>query len=85
MVILVEVEARSWPGRVVTVLSDEAVDGAEADTLLTTEDTMERSTRVHISHGVFLNRAAKLGMLHLLFSCRASSLGSAAIFSSKSA
>lgn len=28
----------------VSVLSDEEVDGADADTLLTTEDTMERST-----------------------------------------
>jgi hypothetical protein len=41
---LVDVEARSWPGRVVTVLSDDAVDGAEAETLLTTEETMDRST-----------------------------------------
>jgi hypothetical protein len=44
IVILVDVEARSWPGRVVTVLSDDEVDGAEAETLLTTEETMERST-----------------------------------------
>jgi hypothetical protein len=44
IVILVDVEARSWPGRVVTVLSDDEVDGAEAETLLTTEETMDRST-----------------------------------------
>ena len=41
--ILVEVDA--WPGSVVRVLSDEEVDGAEADTLLTTEETIERSTK----------------------------------------
>lgn len=46
--ILVDVEARSWPGRVLTVLSDDEVDGAEAETLLTTEETMDRST-VHVS------------------------------------
>lgn len=44
MVILVDVDARSWPGSVLTVLSDDAVDGAEAETLLTTEETMDRST-----------------------------------------
>lgn len=46
--ILVDVEARSWPGRVLTVLSDDEVDGAEAETLLTTEETIDRST-VHVS------------------------------------
>jgi hypothetical protein len=69
----------------VTVLSDEAVEGAEADTLLTTEDTMERSTMMRVSYGVHLGHSAKPGMLHSLFSCSASSLGSAAVFSSKSA
>jgi len=44
MVILVDVEARSWPGSVRSVVSDEEVDGAEAETLLTTEETMDRST-----------------------------------------
>ena len=43
MVILVEVVARSC-GRLFTVLSDDDEDGASAETLLTTEDTMERST-----------------------------------------
>ncbi len=40
--ILVDVDA--CPGSVVTVLSDEEVEGADAETLMTTEDTMERST-----------------------------------------
>jgi hypothetical protein len=43
-VIFVEVEACSGLGSVVSVLSDDEVDGAEADTLLTTEETIERST-----------------------------------------
>lgn len=57
MVILVDVDARSWPGKVVTVLSvsDEAVEGADAETLLTTEDTMDRSTAMHVSRGVYLD------------------------------
>lgn len=42
--ILVDVDARSWPGSVLTVLSDDAVDGAEAETLLTTDETMDKST-----------------------------------------
>jgi hypothetical protein len=41
MVIFVEVFA--WLASR-SVLSDDDVDGADADTLLTTEDTMERST-----------------------------------------
>lgn len=45
MVIFVEVDACVGSRSIVSVLSDEAVDGAEADTLLTTEDTIERSTR----------------------------------------
>jgi hypothetical protein len=45
MVIFVEVEAGSVPGREVSVLSDEALDGADAETLLTTEETIDRSTR----------------------------------------
>lgn len=44
--ILVEVEARSCLGGFVGVLS-EGVDVAEAETLLTTDDTIERST-VHV-------------------------------------
>lgn len=44
IVILVDVDARSWPGSVLTVLSDDAVDGAEAETLLTTDETMDKST-----------------------------------------
>ena len=68
-----------------TVLSDEDVDGADAETLLTTEDTMERSTMMRVSHGVYVHHSAQPGMLHLLLSCKASSLGSAAVFSSKSA
>lgn len=83
--ILVEVEARSWPGKVVTVLSDEDVEGADAETLLTTEDTMERSTMMCVSHGVYTYHSAQSDLLHLLLSCKASSLGSAAVFSSKSA
>lgn len=54
MVILVEVDARSWPGKVVTVLSDDDVEGADAETLLTTEDTMERSTMMCVSLGVYV-------------------------------
>jgi hypothetical protein len=56
---LVDVEARSWPGRVVTVLSDEAVEGADAETLLTTEDTIERSTRMQVSHGVYRDHSTE--------------------------
>lgn len=43
MVILVEVDARSCR-RLLTVLSDEDEEGASAETLLTTDDTIERST-----------------------------------------
>lgn len=42
--ILVDVDAAAGSRSIVSVLSDEDDDGAEADTLLTTEDTMERST-----------------------------------------
>ena len=42
MVILVLVEA----GSVLRVLSEDEVEGADAETLLTTEETMERSTCV---------------------------------------
>ena len=45
MVIFVEVDAWAGSRTMVSVLSDDEVEGAEADTLLTTEDTMERSTR----------------------------------------
>lgn len=52
IVILVDVDARSWPGSVLTVLSDDAVDGAEAETLLTTDETMDKSTvDFCVSHG----------------------------------
>ena len=86
MVILVEVDARcSWPGRVVTVSSDDAVDGAEAETLLTTDDTIERSTAMHVSCRVYTQLIRHRRTLHLLFSCKASSLGPTDVFSSKSA
>lgn len=45
MVILVLVEA----GSVLRVLSEDEVEGADAETLLTTEETMERSTVSDIS------------------------------------
>ena len=45
MVILVLVEA----GSVLRVLSEDEVEGADAETLLTTEETMERSTASDIS------------------------------------
>lgn len=41
--IFVAVEA--WSPREVTVTSETEVEGVEAETLLTTEETMERSTR----------------------------------------
>lgn len=50
--IFVEVEACSAPCSEVSVLSDEELEGAEAETLLTTEDTIERSTGTKVSHGV---------------------------------
>lgn len=63
---MVDVEARSWPGRVVTVLSDEAVEGADAETLLTTEDTIDKSTTMQVSHGVYKDRSAEPVVLHTL-------------------
>jgi hypothetical protein len=82
-VILVDVEA--CPGSVVSVLSDEAVDGADADTLLTTDETMERSTGHNHQPLLKSQLLDASSPLHVLFSCKASSLGSVAVFSSKSA
>lgn len=45
MVILVLVEA----GSVLRVLSEDEVEGADAETLLTTEETIERSTVSDVS------------------------------------
>lgn len=83
--IFVEVDACPGSRSVVRVLSDDDVDGADADTLLTTEDTMERSTGYASQprrerHPIILRL-----LRHVLFSCKASNLGSVAVFSSKSA
>lgn len=67
MVIFVDVDARSWPGKVVTVLSDEAVEGADADTLLTTEDTIDRSTVMHVSRGADIGHSAECQVVLTLF------------------
>lgn len=71
----------------VSVLSEEAVDGADADTLLTTEETMERSTSTQVSHGAYVNpyTVFRSASFHLLLSGKASSLGPGFVFASKSA
>jgi hypothetical protein len=87
MVILVDVKARSRLDDL-TVLSDDAVDDDDADTLLTTDDTIERST-VHARQPLHCAAAYDSAMRgpwwHSLFSCKASNLGSASVLSSKSA